>query len=246
MGAPHSAISKAQSIVRIGRPAVEPRTERAVAEWTLIVGNRNYSSWSLRGYLAVAQTGVAFDVVVLPLDRLDSKQRLRAETPAGLVPALRGPDGVVWDSLAIAEYCADRFPAATLWPADRPARAHARAVSAEMHSGFAPLRAHMPMDMRSDRSGVGRTPEVLANIERITGLWRHCRETYGAGGPFLFGTFTIADAMYAPVCSRFRTYAVDLDAVCGAYAAAIWEHPPMARWLAAARDEPWTIEHPVV
>ena len=209
-----------------------------MADWTLFVGNKNYSSWSLRGYLAVAQAGVPFDEVVIPLSRPDSAQRLLEHSPSGLVPVLRAGDDLVWDSLAIAEYVAERFPAAGLWPEDPAVRGTARCVAAEMHAGFADLRANMPMDMRSELPGRGRTPEVLADIERITSVWRE------GLGTFLFGDHvTVPDIMYAPVVSRFRTYAVDLDDRCRAYADAMWAHPPLAQWFQAAREEPWTIAY---
>jgi len=215
-----------------------------MSAWTLVVGNKNYSSWSLRGYLAVAQTGVPFEEIVIPLSQPDSKDELLRHSPSGLVPVLRHGSVEVWESLAIAEYCAEQFPAAGLWPADAAARALARAVSAEMHAGFAPLRQHMPMNMRASHPGRGRTEASLANIARITKLWRQCRAGHGGGGPFLFGAgFTVADCMFAPVVSRFRTYGVELDEVCAGYAAAVWAHPPLARWFAAACAEPWTIEY---
>ena len=208
-----------------------------MADWTLIVGNKNYSSWSLRGYLAVARAGVAFDEVVIPLDQPDSKRRLLEHSPTGLVPVLRAGDDVVFDSLAIAEYVAERFPAAGLWPEDPALRAQARSVAAEMHSGFAPLRANMPMDMRNELPGRGRTPEVLANIDRIAAVWRERR------GKFLFGDqVTIPDIMYAPVVSRFRTYGVDLDERCAAYSDAVWEYELLQQWFHAAREESWIIE----
>ncbi len=208
-----------------------------MANYSLVIGNKNYSSWSLRPWLLMRQAGIAFDEVRIPLRKPDTVARIREHTPAGRVPVLHAGDLTIWDSLAIAEYLAERHPEAALWPADVGARAHARAVSAEMHSGFQALRNHMPMHCRASFPGVGRTPEVLADIARIIESWRDCRTRFGAGGPFLFGTFSIADAMYAPVVLRFKTYAVDLDAVCRGYLDAILALPAMRQWLAEAEAE---------
>jgi glutathione S-transferase len=216
-----------------------------MAELTLIIGNKNHSSWSLRGFLALAQTGAAFEEVVVPLSRPDTERRLAELSPSGLVPVLRAGDETVWDTLAIGEYCAERWPEAGLWPDDAVARARARSVCAEMHSGFAELRRQMPMDMRAERPGKGRTPGALRDIDRILAIWSQCLAR--SGGPWLFGpAFTLADAFYAPVVSRFRTYAVPLDGACAKYAETMWRHEPLQRWLAAARDEPWMIEYALV
>jgi glutathione S-transferase len=205
----------------------------------LHVGSKNYSSWSLRPYLALAMAGADFSDEVILLDREDSRRRILAVNPAGKVPVLHHDGVVVWDSLAICEYAAELFPAAGLWPADRATRARARAISAEMHSGFAALRQNMPMDLCASRPGVGHTPEALADAARVQAIWRECRTAAtAAGGPFLFGTFTIADAMFAPVTTRFTTYGVAVDDVAGAYIAAIAELPPMRAWRAAAEREP--------
>jgi glutathione S-transferase len=209
---------------------------------TLIVGNKNYSSWSLRGYLALAHVGADFDEIVLPLDTEEFARRIRDHSPSGRVPALRCGDVVVWDSLAICEYLAERFPAAALWPADPRARARARSVSAEMHAGFAALRRDMPMNLRRSLPGVGHTREALADAARVMEIWRGCRGEFGAGGDFLFGAFSAADAMYAPVVTRFRTYAVDQDDVCLRYSDAVLALPAMRRWIEAARAESWVIE----
>jgi glutathione S-transferase len=158
------------------------------------------------------------------------------------VPALRHDDVVVWDSLAIAEYLAETFPDARLWPDDRAARATARAVSAEMHSSFAGLRAAMPMNVRARLPGYGRTPASLLDVERVRALWSDCRSRFGRGGPYLFGRFSVADAMYAPVVFRFRTYAVTLDAAQQAYVDAMLAHPGMQEWAQAAEKEPWTVD----
>jgi glutathione S-transferase len=158
------------------------------------------------------------------------------------VPALKHKDLTIWDSLAICEYLAEIFPEAKLWPAEAAARATARAVSAEMHSGFAALRNHLPMNVRSSFPNRGVTPEVQADVNRITAVWRDCRKRFGANGAFLFGAFSNADAMYAPVVSRFRTYRIELDEVTQAYADAVWTLPAVQEWATAAGNEPMIIE----
>jgi len=210
----------------------------------IVIGNKNYSSWSLRGWLALKGTGVAFEEILIPLLRQPTtRSELRQHSPSGKVPVLKHKGTIVWESLAIGEYLADVYPAAKLWPADLAARAHARAVSAEMHAGFVALRTNMPMDMRASHPGRGLTAEVQSDIDRIGAIWRECRERYGRGGPYLFGDFTVADAMYAPVASRFTTYGVGLDPVCEAYRKTVMEHPALETWYAAARREPWTIDY---
>ena len=209
---------------------------------TLAVGNKNYSSWSLRAWLCLRHTGVPFDEVVIPLDRPDTREAIARHSPSGRVPALRHGDLVVWDSLAIGEYLAETFPAARLWPESVEARATARAVSAEMHSGFAALRGFMPMNVRARLPRLGRTPASLHDVERVRGLWSGCRARFGEGGPYLFGAFSIADAMFAPVVFRFRTYDVSLDAVQRAYLDAMLAHPSMQVWARAAEEEPWSID----
>ena len=170
-----------------------------MAEFTLVIGNRNYSSWSLRGWLMAKIAGIDFDEIVVPLDRPETSAAIRKHSPSGRVPVLRHGDVAVWESLAIAEYLNDIRPDAGLWPASVAARAHARAVSAEMHAGFAELRTHMPMDIRASHPGQGMTPEVRADIDRITGLWRDCRQRFAKMASrddgFLFGTISAADAM---------------------------------------------------
>ena len=211
-----------------------------MADFTLVVGNQNYSSWSLRPYLALEHVGVPFDLVVVPLRHNDTRERILRYSPAGRVPVLRHGDLTVWDSLAICEYLAELFPAAGLWPADSAARAVARSISAEMHSGFTALRSTMPMNIRAERRK--DIPEdVAADIARIRELWRDTRARFGEGGKFLFGAFTIADAMYAPVVTRFRTYGVTLEGEEVAYAQAVWDLPAMRKWADAARKEEWVI-----
>jgi glutathione S-transferase len=210
-------------------------------EFTLVVGNRNYSSWSLRGFLAARLAGVPFDEVLVRLSEPASKAELLKHSPAGRVPVLKHGARVVWDSLAIIEYLAEIRPDAGLWPADPAARAHARSISAEMHAGFSALRAHMPMNLRKSLPGKGRGRDVAEDIERICAIWVDCRAGYGADGPFLFGRFLAADVMYTPVATRFRTYAVELDDPCQAYVDAVLARPDFLDWHTAALEEPWVI-----
>jgi glutathione S-transferase len=200
-----------------------------MAEPVLVVGNKNYSSWSLRAWLAMKVLGLPFREVRIPLYGPESKRALLEYSPAGKVPCLVDGEVRVWDSLAILEYLAERHPA--LWPADAALRARARSISAEMHSGFPNLRQHMCMNIRKRLPGKGRTPEVLAEIARIVALWSDAR------GPFLFGAFGAADAMYAPVVLRFRTYAVELPPACRAYADAVLALPALQQWMRDAERE---------
>lgn len=209
-----------------------------MSRMTLYIGNKNYSSWSLRGWLAAKRSSADFDEVMIPLFVDGSRDSLRARSPSGKVPALECEGITVWDSLAIGEFLAERFPEAGLWPADAAQRAHARAVSAEMHSGFMALRRGMPMNVRADLPGRGGAEGIEADIARVHEIWRDCRSQAGTGGPFLFGAFTLADAFYAPVVSRFRTYHAAMDATCAAYADAVWQMPEMQEWVTAAAAEP--------
>lgn len=210
-----------------------------MSELTLVVGSKNYSSWSLRPYLALAHTGQPFQEVVIALDEPDTASKIAQYTPSGRVPVLRHGDLTLWDSLAICEYLAETFPAAKLWPEDKAARAVARSVTAEMHSGFQALRSNLPMDIRGRKPGKGQdAPGVQEDIRRIQQLWRECRERFGKEGPFLFGRFTIADAFYAPVVTRFVTYDVKLDAVASAYRDAVLALPTFKKWADAAAVEP--------
>jgi glutathione S-transferase len=212
-----------------------------VSEFTLVVGNKNYSSWSLRGWLAARAAGIPFDEVLVRLSEPGSKEALLKHSPAGKVPLLKHGERVIWDSLAIIEYLGEIRPDAGLWPADPAARAHARSIAAEMHAGFQALRAHMPMNLRKSLPGKGRGRDVAEDIERISGIWIDCRARYGAAGPFLFGPFTAADVMYTPVATRFRTYAVELDDVCQEYVDAVLARPDFLEWHEAALEEPWVI-----
>jgi glutathione S-transferase len=213
-----------------------------MAKLTLVMGNKNHSSWSIRPWLALKHTGAPFEEEVIALDQPNTAAKILARSPSGRVPALIDGDVVVWDSLAICETIAERFPEAKLWPADRADRAIARSVSAEMHSGFAALRENMPVNIRARLPGKGRTPEVLADIARIQSIWRAARSRpASSSGPFLFGHFTVADAMFAPVVTRFTTYGVELDEVSRAYSDAIWAHPAMKELAEAAKAEALTI-----
>ncbi len=208
----------------------------------LIIGNKNYSSWSLRPWLAAREAGLSFEEIRIPLFIPGSRERILAHSPSGKVPCLIDHAVTVWDSLAICEYLAEKVPA--LWPQDGAARAVARAVSAEMHSGFAQLRQHMTMNIRKDYHGHGHTPEVDAEIARIVTIWDRARSRFGSangGGDYLFGRFSIADAMFAPVAFRFRTYGVRPEGAAGAYLATLLANPHMREWEAAARAETETI-----
>lgn len=201
----------------------------------LYVGSKRYSSWSLRPYLALVQSGLAFEATTIFLDRDDTKAEIAKVGPAGKVPVLHHDDLVVWDSLAICEYLAELAPDAGLWPADRAARARARSMCAEMHAGFAALRTHMSMDVLADRRGQGHTPEALADARRVIALWHEALAA--SGGPFLFGAPTIADAFFAPVTQRFTIYGVELDATSRAYVDAVTALPAMQAWLRDAAAE---------
>ena len=207
----------------------------------LIIGNKNYSSWSLRPWIALKVAGIAFDEQVISLDAKDFKAQVTKVSGTGKVPALADGDVHVWESLAILEYLAETFPQARLWPADPQARAQARAIAAEMHAGFVPLRRELPMNMWRPVKPRELTPEAAANVARIDAMWTDCRNRFGAGGPFLFGAFGAADAMYAPVVSRFHTYGVAVGPVARAYLDAVTALPAWAEWRAAALREPWIL-----
>jgi glutathione S-transferase len=205
---------------------------------TLYVGSKRYSSWSIRPYLALAHTGASFETKTILLDQADTKAQMAAVNPAAKVPVLHHDQLIVWDSLAICEYVAELYPEASLWPTARSERARARSLACEMHSGFPALRREMPVDVLSSKPGQGHTPEALADARRVQAIWR---EALAAGkGPFLFGAFSIADAMFAPVATRFVTYGVELDAPCRAYVDAIYALPAMKAWIADAEREPKT------
>lgn len=208
-----------------------------MADGTLYLGNRRYSSWSLRGWLAVRLAGLDVDEQVIPLTGGGDTPAVKVASPSGLVPYLVHRGVMVWETIAIGEYCAELAPA--LWPADRAARAHARAIAAEMHAGFRDLRESMPMNVGRVIPGAGRNAGSLRDIAHIEAVWRDTSARFGAGGPFLFGAaFTLADAMYTPVVTRILTYRPEVAADTAAYCAAVRGFAPVAEWYAAAGREP--------
>lgn len=205
---------------------------------TLVIGNKNYSSWSLRAWLALKATGVDFKEISIALREPDTKAQILKYSPSGMVPALQHGDVTVWDSLAICEYIAETFPEKKLWPEDKKARAVARSIASEMHAGFMPLRTGMPMDIQSYFKDFAVPADAQKNINRIAQLWQNTREEFGEGGDFLFGEFTIADIVYAPVVTRFKTYDISLHTpLCAAYMNTIWNHPFMQEWIHDAQKE---------
>jgi len=210
--------------------------------YRLVIGNKNISSWSLRPWLAMRQTGIPFEEIKIELRRPDTHANILRYSPSGRVPILLVGDLAIWESLAILEYLAEVHPEARLWPAPQPARALARALCAEMHAGFAALREHCPMDLVA-RLPMATLPDPVASqVRRVLALWRDCRRQHGGADPFLFGAFSAADAMYAPVAARFRTYLPDLtpygdDGTAAAYIAALFALPGMRAWEEAARLE---------
>ena len=214
-----------------------------MSEGVLYIGHRRYSSWSLRGWLAVRLAGLDVDVRVLRFERPGPTKAIAELSPNGLVPFLDHNGARVWESLAICDYCAEIRE--SLWPADRVARAHAKSMSAEMHAGFRELRMAMWMNLGRDFSGLGRTPGALADISRIEALWAETRARFGGGGPFLFGyEFGVADAMFAPVVARFLGWKPEVSKETAGYCAAVRAHPLVAEWYegAAAEPEAWLIE----
>jgi glutathione S-transferase len=209
---------------------------------TLYVGSKRYSSWSLRPYLALAQTTMAFETTTILLDQPDTRAQIAKVTPAGRVPVLHHDDLVIWDSLAICEYVHElsisTLAGPHLWPTDRAQRARARTLAAEMHAGFPSLRRDMPMDVIASKAGHGHTAEALADARRVMTIWRE--QLAISNGPFLFGAFSIADAMFAPVTTRFTTYGVDLDATCRAYVDTVQSMPAFLDWKRDAAAEPAT------
>ncbi len=203
----------------------------------LIIGNKNYSSWSLRSWLLLREAGIEFDEQRIALDTDNSAAALAAASPACRVPVLLLDDLVIWDSLAIAETVAERWPAKSLWPEDNAVRAHARSVSAEMHSGFFTLREAMPMNCRAMGRKVALPDELTADIDRIFEIWADCYHRYGSQGRWLFGKFCVADAMFAPVVLRFRTYGINLPESASAYPQRLLESEWMQDWLAESESE---------
>jgi glutathione S-transferase len=209
---------------------------------TLVIANKTYSSWSLRPWLLMKQLGIAFDEVLIPLDLPDTKARNRQYSPAGKVPILIDGDVTVWESLAIMEYLADAI-GAPVWPQDRKARAMARSVAAEMHSGFPHLRSACPMNLGKKYASRDRGPGVVADVARFSEIVRQARESFGDSGPFLFGRFSAPDAMFAPLVTRLDTYSIPLDATTQAYADTMLSLPAFDEWRNAASRETWVVEH---
>jgi len=208
----------------------------------LVIGNKNYSTWSLRGWLMAKRSGAPFEEEVLPLYQEGIAEKRAALSPAALVPVLYDGDIKIWDTLAIGEYLNEQHPEAQLWPADKEKRAVARAVTSQMHSGFMALRTHMPMNIRRSSPNAGRGAGVLEDIAQMTALWREIRMQYGSGGDFLFGEWCIADAFYTPPTFRFRTYGIPLEGEAAAYAESLLAMPEVEEWAAAGIAEPWSIE----
>lgn len=202
----------------------------------LVIGDYNISSWSLRPWLALKQAGLPFEQVVIHLGEAGAKAEIFKHSPSGKVPCLIDGETVVWDSLSICEYIAEKTP--TLWPAHRNLRAEVRSISAEMHAGFVAMRQKLPMDVRASKPFTTRTAEVEADIARIVAIWEGCRSRFSEVGPFLFGRFSVADAMFSPVVWRFLTYAIDLPPASRAYVETMRSLPAMQEWRAAALAEP--------
>lgn len=209
----------------------------------LVIGNKNYSSWSLRPWLLLRHADIPFQEIRIPLDQPGTQAEIRRHSPSGRVPALIEGDLTVWESLAICEWAAERFPEKLLWPEDATARAIARAAASEMHGGFQALRDDLPMDIRNRRPGQPYSAEAQGDIDRVQRLWADCRARFGDGGPFLFGRFGVADAMFAPVVTRFVTYGVGLSAAARVYVEAVLALPAMREWTAAAEAETEVIDY---
>lgn len=214
----------------------------AAHQYRLVIGNKSWSSWSLRPWLAMRRLGLEFEEINIRLRQPESKSEILKHSPSGMVPLLLDGDFAIWDSLAILEYLSEAHAEKGLWPADRHSRARARCVAAEMHSGFMPLRRNCSMDILATAPLEPVPEDVEADVRRIVALWQACRSQHGSGGPFLFGAFTAADAMYAPVASRFRTYLPDLgkfgdDGTAAAYVDTIFAMPEMNAWIAGAREQ---------
>ena len=208
----------------------------------LVIGNKVYSSWSLRPWLALKHAGVAFSEIRISLYVPGSKKEMLRHAGSGKVPILKHGALSIWDSLAICEYLAESFPAARLWPESVAERATARSISAEMHSGFTTIRSTMPFNCRARDRHVMRTPDVDAEVKRVEEIWNGCRARHQTQGPWLFGRFTIADAMFVPVALRFVTYGVELAGPARDYMDTVETHPPVQEWIASAREEREVIE----
>ena len=214
-----------------------------MAKLNLIIGNKNYSSWSLRPWLAMTMAGIEFDETLILLDTPDTKKQIAEHSKAGRVPILRHGNAAIWDTLAILEYLAETFPEKNLWPRAKAARAMARAVSNEMHAGFSSLRNACPMNLRRPQKPVMLNDATRADIARIEEIWRDCRKIYGKGGKFLFGRFCNADAMFAPVVTRFETYAIPVAKDSRDYMDAVMATKAFQKWKSAALKETWIVAH---
>ena len=210
-----------------------------MAPLTLVIGNKNYSTWSLRAWLFMKHAGVEFQEILVPLDNPETHEQLERYGPSGRVPVLRQGTLCVWDSLAICEYIAELSGRG--WPQAREARAVARSVCAEMHSGFTTLRSLWPMNARARNRRTAVTAALAADVERIDEIWNDCRSRFGSGGPWLFGDYSVADAMYAPAVLRFNTYGAHISQTARWYMASVLEDAALQEWLQGARQEPWTI-----
>ena len=210
-----------------------------MAPLTLVIGNKNYSTWSLRAWLFMKHAGVEFQEILVPLDTPETREQLERYGPSGRVPVLRQGTLCVWDSLAICEYIAELSGRG--WPQAREARAVARSVCAEMHSGFTTLRSLWPMNARARNRRTAVTGALAADVERIDEIWNDCRSRFGSGGPWLFGDYSVADAMYAPAVLRFNTYGAHISQTARWYMASVLEDAALQEWLQGARQEPWTI-----
>ena len=213
-----------------------------MSELTLVIGNKNFSSWSLRGWLLAKQSGLEFREERVWIDEDPDRVQRRRHSPVGKVPILHHGDLAVWDSLAIAEFLNELAPDAGLWPGERRARARARSLCAEMHSGFEGLRTHMPMNCTARKPFRDRGADVAADIERIVAMWTDTRREFGGAEPFLFGRWCAADIFYTPVASRLVTYGVELQGAAAAYRDSLLEHPWMREWLAEAAREEHVVE----
>ena len=207
----------------------------------LIIANKLYSSWSMRPWLVMTAFDIAFEETVIPLRREQTSEKIRAFSPSGKVPVLIDGEITVWESLAVIEYLAEKFPEKAIWPQSTEARACARSICAEMASGFLPLRKACPMNLGKRFAPKSWDGDVMASVDRVKELWRRTRAEFAGDGAFLFGDFTAADAMYAPVASRLATYGFELDDDTEAYTQAVFAHPAFEKWTAQALVEPWTI-----
>jgi len=210
---------------------------------TLIIGNKNYSSWSLRPWIAMKVAGIAFNERVIPLYEPGSREQILKYSPSRKLPVLIDDGQPVWESLAILEHLAEKFPQAGLWPADPRARSHARAIATEMHGGFQALRRNCPMNLWLLAKKRPQPEEVMNDVHRIDAIWSDCRARFGQSGPFLYGAFGAADAMFAPVATRIRTFELTVGPVANAYIDAILSLPTFVEWRAAALKEPWVMRH---